>query len=241
MDPIHPHPLTTRSDAFKQMVIDHPVVIEFQPRQARRGQLPTSTSFTSFARVLPYYPVPLVLCAFSGDALGVFAQTDSTTTAEREEIAAQIEAVSPSTVTCEATLAGRLSLAGAAGAAPQIRHAGAMDVATVDTTWPYGTAVVAGWLAGSVGSAALLAVVGIAWAWAWSDRLYLMDDYRAGWRTAEQAASCSDAARQRYPDALWDGVRAVGPSGSSARAFLTGCSDFVDGSGFAPWHVARSD
>ena len=102
MDPIHPEPLATRSEVFKELVRTQPVVLAFQPRKQGRHAIPTAASFTSFRRELRSYPVPLVLCAFDGDALGLFAQSGAATSAQKEEIAAQIERISPSTITCDA-------------------------------------------------------------------------------------------------------------------------------------------
>ena len=91
----------------------------------------------------------------------------------------------------------------------------------------------------------VLLVVAVVWAWAWNDRVYLWDDYRAGWDVAQADSACLVEAQARYPRSQWDppdsDLPAVGVNGREARAFLTGCRDADAGSRFAPWHAMRSD
>jgi hypothetical protein len=93
------------------------------------------------------------------------------------------------------------------------------------------------WLLGLV---AVVVVVAAASAWAWSDRVYLWDDYRAGWNVAKAGEGCTGEMKARYPEARWaasDSDIAEGPSSRSPMAFRLGCLDYAAGSRFAPWHV----
>ena len=85
------------------MVKSHGTVFIYQRRPQDPTHLPRADDFTQADDARAVYPVPVVLCRWFGDALGLFAKANAAPPPSAgSDTAAAIEAVSPDKVDCAA-------------------------------------------------------------------------------------------------------------------------------------------